>query len=89
MQLRTSFVYAEPHMLVSCTLTVVEESAKAATVEMIQDRQQETLIKLKGCGKLKVDRSRASYTTAISDQKTLVPCTNKRLKIDFFSYLSV
>ena len=43
-------------MLVSCTLTVVEESPKATAVEMIQDCQQEALIKLKGCGELKRER---------------------------------
>lgn len=40
-------------MLVSCTLTVVEESPEAAAVEMIHDCQQEALIELKSCWKLR------------------------------------
>lgn len=38
-------------MLVSCTLTVVEESPEATAVEMIHDCQQEALIELKSCWK--------------------------------------
>lgn len=41
------------YVLVSCTLTVVEEGPEAAAVEMIQDGQQEALIELKGCRKLR------------------------------------
>lgn len=45
-------------MLVSCALTVVEECPKATAVEMIQDCQQEALIKLKGCRKLRAEEMR-------------------------------
>lgn len=38
----------------TCTLTVVEESAKAAAVQVIQDYHQETFIKLKRCWELQM-----------------------------------
>lgn len=41
------------YLLVSYTLTVVEESPKATAVEMIQDCEQKMLIELKGCRKLR------------------------------------
>lgn len=55
-------------MLVSCILTVVEESPKATAVEMIQDCQQEALIKLKGCRKLR--RRSSSKSNITPDQIT-------------------
>ena len=60
-------------MLVSCTLTVVEESPKTTAIEMIQDCQQEALIKLKGCRKLRGDLTsyNSKMALVISDQKTL------------------
>lgn len=42
----------QSYMLISCTLTVVEESPEATAVEMIQDCQKKALIELKGCRKL-------------------------------------
>lgn len=50
--------YVQSYMLVSCTFTVVEESPKATAVEMIQDCQQQALIKLKGCRKLSSEERR-------------------------------
>lgn len=46
-------ISVEAYVLVSCTLTVVEEGSKATAVEVIQDCQQQALVKLKGCRELK------------------------------------
>lgn len=43
-------------MLVSCTFTVVKESPEATAVEMIQDCQQQVLVKFKGCRKLRGEK---------------------------------
>jgi len=53
------------YMLVSCTLTVVEESPKATAVQMIQDCQQEVLIKLKGCRKLRGEKMLLQFSDNI------------------------
>lgn len=50
-------------MLVPGTLTVVEECPEATAVEMIQDCQQQTLIKLKGCRKLRGEEMRGKELT--------------------------
>lgn len=51
------------YLLVSCALTVVQEGAEAAAVEVIQDRQQEVLVKLEGCGKLRGKRHNSKNVT--------------------------
>lgn len=53
------------YLLVSYTLTVVEESPKATAVEMIQDCEQEMLIELKGCRKLRGQNPVISKTPTI------------------------
>lgn len=47
------FISVQSYVLVSCALTVVEKSSEATAVEMVQDCQQQSLIKLKGCRELK------------------------------------
>lgn len=47
----------QTYVLVTCALAVVEKSSEAATVEMIQDCQQQALIELKGCRELKGDQT--------------------------------
>lgn len=65
-------------MLVSCTFTVVEESPKATAVEMIQDCQQEALIKLKGCRKLRgekrSEKELASYKSKVASVTSYLRC---------------
>lgn len=46
-------ISAQAYVLVSRTLTVVEEGSKATAVEVIQDCQQQALVKLKGRRELK------------------------------------
>jgi len=45
-------VFVTSYIAFSNALTVVEERAKAAAVQVIQDYDQETLIKLKRCWEL-------------------------------------
>lgn len=59
-------------MLVSSTLTVVQESPKATAVEMIQDCQQQTLIKLKGCRKLREDERRGVAKDGLSHVRSQI-----------------
>lgn len=68
----------QSYVLVSCALTVVEESSEAAAVEMIHDCQQQALIELKGCRELKGDqtdhiRERLLTCERLTDDVVLMP----------------
>lgn len=52
------------YMLVSYALAVVQEGPEATAVEVIQDRQQEMLVKLEGCRELR-DESDNSKTESV------------------------
>lgn len=58
----------QSYVLVSCTLTVVEESPEATAVEMIQDCQQEALIKFKGRRELRGEERRGEELTSYKSQ---------------------
>lgn len=82
-QHRTDPVLSHPYMLVSCTLTVVEESPKSTAVEIIQDGQQEALIKLKGSRELQGGRGDRERR-----EEELTRCTGSQTSSDHKFLLS-
>lgn len=67
-------VYVKSYVLVSCALTVVEEIPKATAIQMIQDCQQEALIKLKGCRKLRGETGYRSEMASVTLHQETPSC---------------